>query len=345
MIRRFARPALALAVLLAACHEPEVPAPQFSVFGLSDKFFDVKTLGGGQFLALTYRSKVLKSTDGGQTWKKVSNPTQKNLTRMSFVDATRGWAVGHDGKIFATADAGTTWTEQQSGVTLPLFDLDFPTAEKGYAAGDVSTVVKTVDGGKTWTSEKVVMSTIGVREDMSLAITDPIFYSVDFIDENTGWVTGEFGQIRFTQDGGATWEAQHGTLLGTKFRDIMSLPTLLCTRFKDRMNGIAVGTYGAIITTVDGGVSWTFAESPVKTPLYDVQYLADGDALIVGSSGVIVRGSPEKGFKPVTVPAGVYSWIGSVDVDEKGIGVAAGAHGLILASTDFGNSWQRISFQ
>ncbi|MGH7822749.1 MAG: WD40/YVTN/BNR-like repeat-containing protein, partial [Candidatus Binatia bacterium] len=194
-----------VALAFAGCQERAAPPPSFTVFGVTDKFFDVKSLGGGSFIALGYRSKVLRSDDGGATWKVHSRPWKRSLTRLSFVDANRGWGVGHEGKVFATTDGGKTWAEQKSNTEGPLFDVDFIDDQNGFAVGDLSSFLSTADGGKTWNAAKIEMSMVGVREDMSLAISDPIFYGVDFLDATTGWVSGEFGQIRVTEDGGQTW--------------------------------------------------------------------------------------------------------------------------------------------
>ena len=346
MSRQRTRGALALTLALvagalAACQHKEPPPPKGGAFSISDKFFDVKALGDGKFVILGYRSRVLRSDDNGASWKQVAQPMQqRSLSRLTFVDDAKGWGVGHQGKVFSTTDGGINWTEQKSGTELALFDVDFPSAQKGYAVGDGSSIVATTDGGATWSAGKIAMSMIGVREDMSLAIEDPIFYTIDCLDENTCWVAGEFGQIRLTEDGGKTWSAQHQSLLGGMYRDIMALPTILCLRMKDRQNGIGVGTYGIIFVTTDGGATWKMVQSPVKTPLYDVRFLANGDSVMVGSSGVILVGNPDGGWQSATMPQGVYSWISSLDIDAAGKGVAAGGHGLVLTTGDFGKTWE-----
>jgi photosystem II stability/assembly factor-like uncharacterized protein len=329
-----------LPLVVTACHREEKALPPAPTFAITDKFFDVKPLGNNGFLLLGYQSKLWRTDDAGGTFKKLTPPTKVSLTRMSFVDGGKGWGVGHVGNIFRTEDGGQAWTKQESGTDVSLFDVDFPTAQKGWAVGDISTVVSTADGGQTWKAQKVQMSDIGVREDMSLAISDPIFYSVDFLDENVGWVGGEFGQIRVTEDGGTTWGAQHSSLLGAKYRDIMSLPTILCLRMRDRQSGVAVGTYGAIITTADGGQTWNFYQSPVAEPLYDIKYLADGDSLVVGSSGIILRGNAQSGWKAAELPPGVFTWISAVAFDPSGAGVAVGGHGLVLTTSDMGKRWE-----
>lgn len=332
--------ALALATLgVAACHNIAPPPPPREGFALTDKFFDVKSLGDDKFLLVGYRSMIARSEDGGSTWKRLTPPTKRNITRLGFVDGKVGWGVGHEGIIFKTENAGDTWTEQKSGTKNALFEVAVTSATNVWAVGDVSSVLHTTDGGNNWSVQKVEISNLGLREDMTLAVSDPIFYGLSCINDDTCWVTGEFGQIRFTKDGGKTWDAQHGNLIGPKYRDVMGLPTLLAVRARDAQHAVAVGTYGAIVAT-DDGVNWRFTDSPIGAPLYDVRALPDGDYLIVGASGIVLRGNPTAGWKSAEMPAGIFTWMSASDFDMAGHGVAAGGHGLILKTSDFGKKWE-----
>lgn len=333
--------ALAVAAVgVAACHNVAPPPPPREGFAITDKFFDVKSLGDNSFLLLGYRSLLARSDDGGAHWKRLAAPTRRNMTRLDFLDGKVGWGVGHEGIIFKTENAGDSWTEQQSGTKNALFDLSITSATNVWAVGDLSSVLHTTDGA-TWSLQKVEISMIGVREDMMLAISDPIFYSVSCTDDNNCVVVGEFGQVRMTADGGKTWGAGHGGLLVGKadYRDIMSLPTFLCVKARDPQHAVAVGTYGAIASTEDG-VNWHWNESPVGSPLYDIRALPDGDYMIVGASGIVLRGNPTSGWKPVEMPPGVFTWISAADFDMAGHGVAGGGHGLILTTSDFGRKWE-----
>ena len=332
---------LATAMNQIACHREAPPPPPRTGFAITDKFFDVKSLGNNSFLLLGYRSALARSDDGGQSWKRINAPTRRNMTRMAFLDGKTGWGVGHEGIIFKTENGGEAWTEEKSGTKNALFDLSITSPQSVWSVGDQSSVLHTSDGGQNWSVQKVDISSIGVREDMTLAISDPIFYSVSCIDDNTCFVVGEFGQIRMTTDGGKTWGAGHANLLGGKtiYRDVMSMPTFLCVKARDAQHAVAVGTYGAIASTSDG-TTWTWNQSPVPAPLYDIRALPDGDYVVVGASGVVLRGNPEAGWKPAEMPPGVFTWISASDFDMGGHGVAGGGHGLILTTSDFGKKWE-----
>jgi photosystem II stability/assembly factor-like uncharacterized protein len=325
----------------AACHTAPPPPPPREGFALTDKFFDVKSVGEKSFLLLGYRSALSRSDDGGQTWKPLTSPTRRNMTRLAFADGKTGWGVGHEGIVFKTENSGDSWTEQKSGTKNALFDVSVTGPQSAWAVGDVSTIMHTTDGGNTWNVSKLDISKIGVREDMELAISDPIFYGISCVDDNTCTVVGEFGQVRMTTDGGKTWGAGHGSLLGGKamYRDVMAMPTFLCVKMRDAQHGVAVGTYGAIAFTSDGQ-NWQWSQSPVGSPLYDISKTPDGDYVIVGASGVVLRGNPEAGWKPAETPPGVFTWLSSTDFDAAGNGVAGGGHGLVLTSKDFGKKWE-----
>jgi photosystem II stability/assembly factor-like uncharacterized protein len=186
---------------------------------------------------------------------------------------------------------------------------------------------------------------------MGLALESPTFYGVDFLDENTGWVAGEYGQINITRDGGKTWEPQHASLLGGQRRDLMFLPTFQSLRFLDANNGVAVGTaqgkgtLGGVAWTNDGGAKWQFADAPTDLPYYDIGWTPDGNAVLIGASGDVLVGNGATGWKELTMPAGTYASLSSIAFDSAGHGVILGSHGTILVSKDFGKQWARVAVQ
>jgi photosystem II stability/assembly factor-like uncharacterized protein len=331
---------------MVACERAAPPPPVREGFALTDKFFDVKSIGDDSFLLVGYRSMLSRSDDGGLHWKKLGQPTRRSLNRLAFVDGKLGWGVGHEGIIYKTENSGETWTQQQSPTKYALFSLSVTSPTSVWAVGDVSTIIHTTDGGGTWSAQQksdgtpgLEISMIGVRPDQTLAISDPIFYGVSCVDDSTCVVVGEFGQVRTTTDGGKTWGAGHAGLLGKKYRDVMSMPALLSVVARDAQHAVAVGTYGMIASTEDG-VNWHWNDSPVEVPLYDIRMLPDGDYVIAGASGVVLRGNPQSGWKPAEMPPGVFTWISSLDFDEAGHGVAGGGHGLVLTTKDFGKKWE-----
>jgi hypothetical protein len=65
-------------------------------------------VGGHQ----TGQGKILKTTDGGQTWVSQAHGSNNNFYAVAFADANNGVTVTLAGEIFETADSGATWVRR-----------------------------------------------------------------------------------------------------------------------------------------------------------------------------------------------------------------------------------------
>jgi photosystem II stability/assembly factor-like uncharacterized protein len=86
-------------------------------------------------------------------------------------------------------------------------------------------------------------------------VTFGVYYDVDFIDANTGWVCGKDGSskgiIAKTTDAGSTWNICHEE--ATEYFEFKRI------EFIDANIGFALGTdggYSSLINTTDGGSTW-----------------------------------------------------------------------------------------
>jgi photosystem II stability/assembly factor-like uncharacterized protein len=139
-------------------------------------------------------SLLMRTEDGGDTWRRVLVPSKLELFHLDFDGNSRGWIVGDTGLILASTDGGVTWRTQTSGVTRALFNVDFRDDSEGYAVGGGGTILRTENGGATW--EKVVTS------------FPKSFKRVDFADDKNGWIVGFDGTILRSSDKGRTWIKQ-----------------------------------------------------------------------------------------------------------------------------------------
>lgn len=139
-------------------------------------------------------SLVLKTDDGGESWRRVSVPSRKELFHLDFNGSDRAWIVGDEGLILASTDSGATWQVQPSGTRLPLYNVDFRDDNEGYIVGKTGTILRTDNGGKNWLKVNA-----GYRE---------TFMRVDFADDKNGWIVGYGGAILRSSDRGQTWVRQ-----------------------------------------------------------------------------------------------------------------------------------------
>ena len=227
--------------------------------------------------------RVFRTEDGGKTWLRQDTGGRRPFFSISCVDDQHVWTSTTDGSIFATTDGGKTWSEQQTPVERNLLQVRFANPKRGTAVGDFGQVVHTEDGGQTWVD-------VGLPEDfklpdmaldMGVAPNDALLYGISYADENNVWVSGEFGTIIKSSDGGQTWTQQETGLESTIFGISMT----------DAMNGMAVGIDSVILATNDGGETWKPVRGPFRErPYYDVQ-ISGKNGWIVGGRGTLLKSS------------------------------------------------------
>ena len=64
---------------------------------------------GDRLVAVGAYGHILLSDDNAVTWRQVDVPVNNLLTEIYFLDAKRGWVVGHDATILFTDDGGESW--------------------------------------------------------------------------------------------------------------------------------------------------------------------------------------------------------------------------------------------
>jgi len=109
----------------------------------------------------------------------------------------------------------------------------------------------------------------------------------------------------------------------------------------DAGTGVAVGIGGSVLTTGDGGATWT----PVKQDATELALLAverrGSHTIAVGQLGVaIIETAPGQWKKADT---GVEGRLLSVSVNSSGLAVAGGEFGLVIKSTDGGQTWAQAA--
>lgn len=97
-------------------------------------------------------------------------------------------------------------------------------------------------------------------------------FGVDFADSKNGWISGDYGLLIKTSDGGETWAPQTTNTI---------LP-LRGVSFVDTSNGWAVGDQGIILHTSDGGKTWVKQESGIKEHLTRVKFLNSQKGFAMG---------------------------------------------------------------
>ncbi len=198
--------------------------------------------------------RLLKTSDGGTNWEMVSTGQEGNVTigfaiktgSLLFQDEQRGWILGAQCDLLKTEDGGVSWTPK----SLPeewtnTFDIEFANDLQGTVCGEANFL--STDGGETWSE--------GIDNDHTL--TD-----LCFTDSVQGWMVGEWGEIFYTLDGGASW---------TKVDHEATSAALKAVSFPDHSNGWAAGRGGTIVHIDPSTLTAFFRPDPVTSELYLAQ--------------------------------------------------------------------------
>jgi photosystem II stability/assembly factor-like uncharacterized protein len=106
-------------------------------------------------------------------------------------------------------------------------------------------------------------------------------------------------------------------------------------------NAIAVGDFGLVVESSDGGRSWTRqARSPTEKSLLSVARKA-GRCIAGGQQGLILIADDCKQWH--AAPPVTSARILAVDMNASGIAYAVGGFGTLLRSADWGRNWQVLT--
>lgn len=101
--------------------------------------------------------------------------------------------------------------------------------------------------------------------------------------------------------------------------------------------GIAVGSFGQVLVTVDGGTNWEKQSFPMSNLALLSVAMREGHCIAVGQTGLVFASEDCKSWRAVS-PL-VKNRLLSVAMNRRGVAYAVGAFGTILKSTDWGKSW------
>ncbi len=136
-------------------------------------------------------SPILKTTDGGISWKGQQSNVYGNLYSVFFANATHGYVGGWNGTVLITKDAGESWSAKNYGSNSisSIFATDTSTAFAVTDAFSTGEIYRTSDNGSSWTTQ--------------FTHSQP-FQAIYFLDKQTGFAVGDSGHIFKTTTGGTT---------------------------------------------------------------------------------------------------------------------------------------------
>ena len=258
------------------------------------------------------------------------------LLNSIYLDITRTGnrfvTVGERGLILVSNDMGHSWQQAEVPVSTTLTAVFFPSSQKGWAVGHDGVILHTANGGYTWIKQLD-------GNQINLLAREPLKRAVDL----------QKAELRVSPQSinseiSATFDNLE-YLLTDWIRAVEEGPSRpwMGVWFADESVGIAIGTFGLIFKTTDGGRSWypliDRVENPEGYHYYGITH-ADGSLYLTGEGGMLFR-SEDIGETWIRLPSPAQaSWFGIISC-HKGL-IAFGLQGSAFRSMDRGLSWRPL---
>ena len=182
-------------------------------------------------------------------------------------------------------------------VTDKFYDVQALSKDHAFVVGYGGKILETTTGGSSW--------------DVRPSGTDSALYAIRMVDDKQGWVVGQEGLVLHTTDGGKTWQQQESNATFTDSDGTSKRAYLFALDALDANTAFAVGDRSMLISTTDGGKTWTGRKVKMELDTSGGESLAAADPI----------------FYAVRFADAQHGWI-------------VGEFGKIMYTADGGQTWK-----
>lgn len=246
-------------------------------------------------------------------------------------------AVGAHGHIVYSDDSGKNWLQAQTPSSVTLTAVYFPSATKGWAVGHDGLILHTSNAGETWEKQfdgylanKAIVQGARQNKERAVTILDKAKNSgdlaaIDNAEMNLESITYALEDAQYDKESGST----------KPFLDVW---------FYDANKGFAVGAYGMVFHTKDGGKSWvdwsSHLDNSDRLHINGISMVGPRSLMVVGEQGLVLR-SDDMGTTWRKTPSPYEgSYFGLTAKNDNVL--VFGLRGNLYHSVDGGIQWKKI---
>ena len=263
------------------------------------------------------------------------NEVRQNLFSTCFVSDQEFWIAGELGRIYHTTDAGKSFHQVDTGTKQAFLSVACLPGGGIVAVGQYGLALRSRDKGATWSA-----MTSGTKRNL---------LSVKFANDQVGVAVGDFGTIMRTADGGDTWSQvsiPDPLPLPEDIAEIINPGDILLydIAFANPQRAWIVGEFGIVLTSADGGATWTAQQSGIETTLFGVTFTDEKNGWATGLEQTMLHtadGGATWEKQKVQGRSGFVLSLFDVVVSGQN-GWAIGDSGFLLHSSNGGQSWDRV---
>ncbi len=262
-------------------------------------------------------------------WEMIcNNYFSESFSDISYVNEQNVWAVGSNGFIIHSGDGGVHWDVQFKDSDAWFNGCFFLDDQVGWVVG-WDEVYHTTDGGETWKIQDT-------PNPLQLSLNE-----VFFINEDIGWIAGDYQTIYATYDGGENWFIQNSYVLPDHicFQDIY---------FYDELHGMAIGD--GMLTedniakiTNDGGNTWEMVTIPGDKGFLEVHHTDNGYWWVADKSSNLYKSSNNGlTWEQISVTNGAHTY--GMHFFNNDSAIIMRASGRFSITSDGWNTWEDVVY-
>ncbi len=246
-------------------------------------------------------------------------------------------AVGERGLIVFSDDGGQSWQQARVPVSETLTALSFPTEEHGWAVGHGGVILHSGDGGESW--------------QLQFDGNDANRQRLDFVTDRMMMLEAQLQEAESEPDDELQYqleEAQYAVEDAELALETGPADPFLDVWFADSQFGLAVGAYGMLYRTENGGLQWRIAQAGIEN-LEGYHYYSlssptsGGDTLYLSGEAGIAYRSDDRGDTWGRLDLGYDGSLFGILALQQDAVLSFGLRGNIFLSSDRGESWQNIT--